>query len=130
MSSGAEALPFRDNAFDVVTLLDVIEHIPDENEAAVIGEALRVLKSGGRLVVSTNTDRSAREWKHYRHYSIDRFSRLFDGCRDLRLVGLIPYFPTLRVWMQAPGISRLLRTRIRRCAPEKAHVVIGGGTKA
>ncbi|HEY2904268.1 MAG TPA: methyltransferase domain-containing protein [Vicinamibacterales bacterium] len=117
-------------AFDVVTLLDVIEHIPDANEAAVIREALRVLKPGGHLVISTNTDRITREWKHYRHYSIDRFRRLFDSCRDLRLVGLIPYFPTLRVWMQAPGISRLLRARIKQCPPEQAHVVIGGGTKA
>jgi SAM-dependent methyltransferase len=130
LSSGAEALPFRDGTFDVVTLLDVIEHIPDANETAAIHEALRVLKRGGRLVISTNTDRSSREWKHYRHYSIERFRRLFEGCRDLRLIGLIPYFPTLRVWMHAPGVSRLLRTRIRRCRPEQAHVVIGGGTKA
>jgi SAM-dependent methyltransferase len=130
LASGAEALPFSDGAFDVVTFLDVIEHIPDANEPAAVHEALRVLKPGGRFVISTNTDRSSREWKHYRHYSIDRFRRLFEGCRDLRLVGLIPYFPTLRVWMHAPGLSRLLRTRIRRCPPEQAHVVIGGGTKA
>jgi SAM-dependent methyltransferase len=130
LSSGAEALPFVANAFDVVTLLDVIEHIPDGNETAVVREAARVLKPGGRLVISTNTDQSAREWKHYRHYSIDRFRRLFDGCRDLRLVGIVPYFPTLRLWMQAPVVSRLLRARIRRCAPDEAHVVIGGATKA
>jgi hypothetical protein len=80
-------------------------------------------------VISTNTNRSAREWKHYRHYSIARFRGLFSGCTDLQLVGLIPYFPTLRVWMQVPLASRLLRDRIRRCDPERAHVVIGAATK-
>jgi SAM-dependent methyltransferase len=130
LSSGGEALPFKSETFDIVTLLDVVEHIPDANEAAVLHEAYRVLKRGGKLVVSTNTDRSAREWKHYRHYPIGRFRSLFDGCDDVRLVGLIPYFPTLRVWMQMPLTSRLFRTRIRRCPPEQAHVVVGGGTKA
>jgi len=130
LAGGGEALPFASNAFDVVTLLDVIEHIPDANEPHVVAEALRVLKPGGRIVISTNTDRSARELKHYRHYSIARFRRLFDGCADLAVVGLIPYFPTLRFWMQVPVASRLLRSRIRRCPAERGHVVIGGATKA
>lgn len=39
ISCGGEALPFCDSTFDVVTLLDVIEHIPDEDEARVVEEA-------------------------------------------------------------------------------------------
>ena len=41
--SGGERLPFASNSFDVVTILDVIEHIPDDYEAHVIGESYRVL---------------------------------------------------------------------------------------
>jgi len=129
LASDGAALPFRSNSFDVVTVLDVIEHVPDADEARVIAEARRVLRPGGRLVISTNTDRSARELKHYRHYSLQRFRSLFDGLDGLELAGLIPYFPTLKVWMAAPVVWRLTRSRIRACAPGEAHVILGSATK-
>ena len=129
VTGGGAALPFRESAFDLVTVLDVIEHIPDCDERRVIDEARRVLRPGGRLIVSTNTDRSARELKHYRHYGLDRFRSLFEGLDDLTIVGLVPYFPTLRIWMAAPVVWRLARPRIRRCAPEEAQVVIAAAVK-
>ena len=127
--SGGERLPFASNSFDVVTILDVIEHIPDDYEAHVIGESYRVLRSGGRLIVSTNTDRSRCELKHYRHYSVARFRSLFDRFADVRMTGIIPYFPTLRFWMAAPLARRAAAARIRTCAPADAQVVVGVGSK-
>ena len=54
-------LPFPDASFDLVTLLDVLEHIPDDDRAA--REAMRVLKPGGTLLVSTpNAD-----WRYPYH---------------------------------------------------------------
>jgi GT2 family glycosyltransferase/SAM-dependent methyltransferase len=44
-------LPFADDSFDVVTLFDVLEHIPDD--AAAAAEALRVTRPGGWVLVST-----------------------------------------------------------------------------
>jgi SAM-dependent methyltransferase len=44
-------LPFPDDSFDVVTMFDVLEHIPDDHRAAQ--EALRVTRPGGRILVST-----------------------------------------------------------------------------
>jgi SAM-dependent methyltransferase len=129
VACGAASLPFRSSSFDVVTLLDVIEHVPDADEWRVIAEARRVLRRGGQLVISTNTDRSARELKHYRHYPLPRFESLFAGFDRLRLVGLIPYFPTLRLWMALPIVSRLVASRIRTCRPEDAHVVVGAALK-
>jgi len=41
-------------------------------------EAHRVLRPGGHVVVTTNTDRTPTEWKHYRHYSLPRFQQLFE----------------------------------------------------
>lgn len=49
-------LPFRSASFDVVTLLDVIEHLPKGMEGVAISEASRVLEPGGYLVVSTPAD--------------------------------------------------------------------------
>jgi|SRR5579871_3567179 len=128
-ASDGAALPFASGGFDVVTMLDVIEHVPDADERRVVAEAIRVLRRGGRLVISTNTDRSACELKHYRHYSLARFRSLFDRLTRVDVAGLIPYFPTLKVWMAAPVVWRLTSSRIRTCPPEEAHVVVGGATK-
>jgi SAM-dependent methyltransferase len=49
LRADAQALPFRDGAFDLVTALDVLEHLDDDAVAA--GELRRVLRPGGALVV-------------------------------------------------------------------------------
>ncbi|WP_375426915.1 class I SAM-dependent methyltransferase [uncultured Sphingomonas sp.] len=46
----ARDLPFPDDSFDVVTLLDVLEHIQDDQIAA--REAARVARPGGTILVS------------------------------------------------------------------------------
>jgi len=45
----AESLPFADQSFDVVTALDVVEHLDDD--AAGLKEMNRVLKTGGRTLI-------------------------------------------------------------------------------
>ena len=45
----AEKLPFADESFDVVTALDVVEHLDDD--VAGLKEMNRVLKSGGRTLI-------------------------------------------------------------------------------
>lgn len=50
----AAALPFADSSFDAVTLLDLLEHVPEDHRVAA--EAWRVLKPGGFVLVSTPRD--------------------------------------------------------------------------
>jgi SAM-dependent methyltransferase len=65
------ALPYRDGSFDLVALFDAIEHIPDD--ARALGEVWRVLRPGGRVVVSVpaypflfaNNDRVAQHQRRY-----------------------------------------------------------------
>ena len=49
--AAAEALPFREGAFDLVTLMEVIEHT--RSPAHALDEARRILAPGGRLVLTT-----------------------------------------------------------------------------
>jgi SAM-dependent methyltransferase len=49
LSSGV-AVPHDDDSFDLVSLLDVIEHVEDDQ--TVLGEARRVLRPGGSLLVT------------------------------------------------------------------------------
>ncbi len=49
--ANALRLPFAGHSFELVTLWDVLEHLPDPH--AAIGEVARVLEPGGRLVLST-----------------------------------------------------------------------------
>ena len=44
------SLPFADNSFDIVTAMDIIEHIDRDKDA--MAEILRVLKPGGRLLAT------------------------------------------------------------------------------
>jgi SAM-dependent methyltransferase len=48
--ASAMALPFRDETFDVVSAFDVVEHCEPEIEA--MSELARVLRPGGRLLIS------------------------------------------------------------------------------
>ena len=46
----AQKLPFKNNSFDVILLLDVIEHIKDDQ--LFLTEAMRVLKSEGKIIIT------------------------------------------------------------------------------
>jgi len=49
----AAALPFGDATFDCVTMVETLEHIFDADRPRALAECRRVLKPGGRIVLST-----------------------------------------------------------------------------
>ncbi|GHA16811.1 hypothetical protein GCM10007989_09960 [Devosia pacifica] len=52
MEADAAALPFADARFDIVVAMHMLYHVPDP--AAAIAECFRVMRPGGRMVVTTN----------------------------------------------------------------------------
>jgi SAM-dependent methyltransferase len=100
----AHALPFADGTFDTVVNIQVLEHLREPGVA--IAEFARVLKPGGRLVLSTVMD-----WEIHQHPNdFFRFTRfglayLFEraGLRVVRIEALGGFF-----WLLAFRFMNLL----------------------
>ncbi|MEO7715215.1 MAG: methyltransferase domain-containing protein [Capsulimonas sp.] len=76
----ARRLPFATDSFDIVTAMDVVEHI--DNDKAAMSEILRVLKPGGRVFVTVPAYQSL--WSehdealhHYRRYTSGSLKDVF-----------------------------------------------------
>lgn len=80
--STADKLPIKDNSQDLVFMFDVIEHVPKRTERKVFKESLRILKKGGKFILTTPFDHPITTYSDpawylgHRHYSIDKMSKL------------------------------------------------------
>lgn len=57
VEADARAIPLGDAVADIVTLLDVVEHLAPAELEATLGEAHRLLRPGGRLLAHTMPNR-------------------------------------------------------------------------
>ena len=85
----AGRLPFSDETFQTVTLLNVLEHVP--NYHAVLAEATRVLRPGGRLFIVCPNYAALRKEAHYHVPWLPFFPRRL-ASTYLRLLGRNPAF--------------------------------------
>lgn len=53
INASAEHLPFREDCFDAICILEVLEHLPDKLQKDSLSEANRVLRSNGVLLISS-----------------------------------------------------------------------------
>lgn len=71
-----------DGSCDVVTIFDVIEHLPENKERYIASKVYKALKPEGRFVISTPLDNFTkyfdpawylpkRTGKHHRHYTVE-----------------------------------------------------------
>ncbi len=76
IQSNVPPLPFEDETFDCVISFQVIEHIKDD--ALLVSEVHRVLKKGGRFIVSTPNIKMSltRNPWHIREYTAAEFNTL------------------------------------------------------
>jgi SAM-dependent methyltransferase len=49
-------LPFAPESFDIITCLDVLQHLPEEGDVRAAAEILRVLRPGGLAIVRGNAE--------------------------------------------------------------------------
>jgi SAM-dependent methyltransferase len=111
----ARTSDFGDAAFDIVTLLDVIEHVRDP--LGLLGEARRLLRPGGRIALTTPdlSSLSARLLKSRWPYVLPEHVIYFDRGtirRALRQAGLTPVrVGPLRKSLRAEYVASVLSKR-------------------
>jgi SAM-dependent methyltransferase len=98
-----QRLPLKSSSFDLVTCIDVLEHIEDDRRA--VAELQRILRPGGILVVSVPAfqalwgDHDAL-YGHYRRYRTEQVRERLEaaGLRMLKLTYFEPLF-FLPLWL-------------------------------
>ncbi|MGH7570240.1 MAG: methyltransferase domain-containing protein [Gemmatimonadota bacterium] len=117
--ANAEALPFREGAFDAVVADAVLEHV--RRSAAMVDEAIRVLAPGGPFLFSTNNRYSLLPEPHVRLWGFGFLPRRWmePVARGLRKT---PY----RAWLHGPSeLTRVLGGRGRVALPDFAPGELG-----
>ena len=131
----AEALPFADEAFDVVAAFDVVEHC--EDDALAVSELARVLAPGGRMLLSV----PAYQWAwsdhdvragHHRRYTRPGLERVVEGAglrvaRSTYAFGAVfPLFVAERARRRLQGRGRQQpQSRLPQVSPSADKVLMG-----
>lgn len=112
MIGSALDVPLEDGAFDLVTCIDTLQHLPQEGETRAMAELARLLRPGGVLYVRAN---SAFGHRHvagvdYRRFRLERLAALAEdsGLDVVRAT----YLNAL------PSLWTIVRERLR---PPPAH---------
>lgn len=94
-----ECLPFKPDTFDVVIMIEVIEHIKEDRQA--LTEIHAVLKTDGILIISTpNGETFPKPAKyHIRHYRPEELKKLIDDLFNIKLFW--PLFPKGKLWHES-----------------------------
>lgn len=109
----AEVLPFEDASFDVVTFVDVIEHVVDAR--AALRELARVLRPGGTLYLFGPNRLSPSLWLSDPHYQLAGVSALPHWLGELYVtrargfprydVGVLPIGGLVERWLLQDGLT-------------------------
>ncbi|HET7536402.1 MAG TPA: class I SAM-dependent methyltransferase [Candidatus Didemnitutus sp.] len=120
----AAGIPLADGAADVVTALDVLEHI--ETDAAAVNEIARVLRPGGVLIATVPASMALwSDWDvglhHFRRYDRAQFKALFADEKTWKIehvnytnVAIFPAVWLVRKWSTWRGnkVGRRVEDRI------------------
>jgi SAM-dependent methyltransferase len=125
----AEMLPFANLTFDLVLLLDVIEHVP--HGAPMLEQVHRVLRPGGALLLTTPNRWGLYEYKELVHFGSPWYFKQRGAWIDLLSLRYLRYRPS-KVWpyhtrlytagqmiaeARAGGFELISATSINFCLP-------------
>jgi len=64
LRANAESLPLATNSMDTSLIFFLLHELPESSRKAVINQALRITKSGGRLVIADYAQMNGHHWFH------------------------------------------------------------------
>ena len=131
-----------DEQFDIVTAIEVLEHIPDDNVASFVQTLYNRTKPGGHLIVSVPSTVLPLSAKHYRHYDKKLLERhVHMGQRQWKTLEMVSLFSgedifyslfmrltNNRFWtFESPFLNKLIWRRLwqRRITPDSGYHIIG-----
>lgn len=83
--SDCKKLPFDDNSFDVVTLMELLEHIEEPDLA--LKEASRVCKKSGSVIITVPNEERIKDIAHVWSFSCqDVFNLLFKISKNVQIL--------------------------------------------
>lgn len=62
--------------FDIITMLEVLEHIHPSKISLVVENIRQALKTNGRFILSVPTTKLSQDKKHYQHFTLDSLMEL------------------------------------------------------
>jgi ubiquinone/menaquinone biosynthesis C-methylase UbiE len=131
VATSACDLGFKENSFDAVFLLDVLEHLNINDRKKALDQTLLVLKPGGVVIVTVPSKRLPVIPMHYDHFDIDTLTGLMEGYFvEVKITGCSIHLPILHKLTRFPVIWRIIYFTIRECQPDKAVTLIAYGKKA
>ena len=94
-----EEIPFKENCFDLVLMIEVIEHIEDDQRALL--NILKIIKPGGMLILTTpNGETFPKPSKHHiRHYNPITLKNLIST--HFQIIHFWCLFPKGRLWNES-----------------------------
>ncbi len=90
LDDAVTARGWQDHSFDLITIWDVIEHVPEPQ--SLLASIKKLIKPGGKLLLETQNvnsrlaNRLGKRWHHYKHdehlyhFNPDTISRLLTDC--------------------------------------------------
>jgi 2-polyprenyl-3-methyl-5-hydroxy-6-metoxy-1,4-benzoquinol methylase len=83
--------PFADSSFDTVLLPEILEHLTEDQGDRLLKSAWRILKPGGRLIVSVPNEACIPHPNHIRRFSRKSLKRMLKPFGSPQLVVEQPY---------------------------------------
>lgn len=126
LMADASQLCFKDEAFDVVTCMDVMEHLPKDKGERAIKEMYRVIKRKGILIFSVPSKNIPLEKKHYTHFNEADLSKMLEiSVNEIVFIGCGIYYPAINRFKDIPIIWRIFHKLIvRTCVPNRSITII------
>jgi ubiquinone/menaquinone biosynthesis C-methylase UbiE len=131
----ARAIPVRSESADLVTMIDVVEHLAPRELDLTLREALRILRPGGRIIIHTMPSRTIysvtyrllrlarpRRWRTWPADPRNEYERTMHVNeqtvttlgRSLRRAGFRPYHASLGQWVYTVHIPEERAKRVYR----------------